>query len=116
MPFLLTITCPTEGVEILYTTDGRSPDDDSGRAIAGDPYTEPLWIDRTTCVRALAMKPGWKPSEVVTDTYLFGPSALVRSLPIISLVGSESRTFYEPFGVMAIVGGIEEAVERGGKG
>jgi hypothetical protein len=103
--FLLTITCPTEDAEILYTTDGRVPNDDSGRFIAGKPNTGPLWMTTTACIRAMAVKPGWKPTDVSTRTYIFNAPANVRSLPVISLVGDERTTFYEPDGVMAIVGG-----------
>ncbi len=103
--FPLTITCETEGATILYTTDGRVPDDDSGRFIAGKTYTNPLWLTTTVCIRAMALKEGWKPAEVTTHTYLFNAPDNVRSLPVVSLVGSERETFYEPDGVMAIVGG-----------
>ncbi|MBN1362494.1 MAG: lamin tail domain-containing protein [Sedimentisphaerales bacterium] len=103
--FALTIACPTAGAEILYTTDGRDPDDESGRFIAGETYTGPLWMGTTACVRAMAVKEGWKPTDIYTHTYIFNAPAHVRSLPVISLVGDERQTFYEPDGVMAIVGG-----------
>ncbi len=34
-------------------------------------YTGPILIDRTTTVRAAAFKPGWTPSDVDTQTYIF---------------------------------------------
>jgi len=107
-PFDLAITCPTEGVEILYTLNGKRPDDEGGRFRAGQTYTDPLRIDETVVLRAMALKPGWKPTDVYTHTYLFNASEAVRSLPVISLVGSAGQTFYEPDGVMAIVGGTYE--------
>jgi len=103
--FDLVITCATEGAEIIYTTDGRVPNDESGRFPPGRPYTAPLRIGATTCLRAMAVKPGWKPSKVYTHTYILGASESIRSLPVISLVGDPGKTFYEPDGVMAIVGG-----------
>ncbi len=103
--FLLTITCPTEGAEILYTVDGRIPNGDSGRFLPGKSYTGPLYLATTVCVRAMALKEGWKPTDVYTHTYIFDAPANIRSLPVISLVGNEGETFYEPDGVMAIVGG-----------
>ncbi len=103
--FDLVMTCATEGAEILYTTDGRVPNDESGRFPPGRTYTGPLRISRTTCVRAMAVRPGWKPSEVYTHTYILNASESIRSLPVISLVGDPGKTFYEPEGVMAIVGG-----------
>jgi len=103
--FDLVITCATEGAEIIYTTNGRVPNDESGRFPPGRPYTAPLRIGTTTCLRAMAIKPGWKPSKVYTHTYILGASESIRSLPVISLVGDPGKTFYEPDGVMAIVGG-----------
>ena len=105
--FDLTITTTTEDVSIVYTTDGRSPDDTSGgyRFTPAQNYTGPIRIGRTTCLRAMATKPGWKPTRLHTQTYVFDNRETVRSLPIVSLVGDPSRTFYEPNGVMAIVGG-----------
>jgi len=104
-PFDLVITCATEGAEIIYTTNGRVPNDESGRFPPGRPYTAPLRIGTTTCLRAMAIKPGWKPTRVYTHTYILGASESIRSLPVISLVGDPGKTFYEPDGVMAIVGG-----------
>ncbi len=104
-PFDLTITGDTEDAEILYTTDGRAPDETGYRFPPGRTYTGPLRIARTICVRAMAVKPGWKPTRIYTHTYVFDTRSNVRSLPIVSLVGDEGKTFYEPDGVMAIVGG-----------
>ncbi|MDE6493478.1 MAG: chitobiase/beta-hexosaminidase C-terminal domain-containing protein [Bacteroidales bacterium] len=46
----LTITCPTEGARIYYTTDGSTPTGESRE------YTEPIEIKKTTTVKAVAMK------------------------------------------------------------
>ena len=78
--FDLVITCATEGAEIIYTTNGRVPNDESGRFPPGRPYTAPLRIGTTTCLRAMAIKPGWKPSKVYTHTYILGASESIRSL------------------------------------
>ncbi len=104
-PFDLTIACATEGAEIFYTTNGMAPDDESGRFLAGKTYTEPIRIGRTTCLRVMAVKSGWKPTPIYTNTFIFTVDEALRSLPVISLVGDERTTFYEPDGVMAIVGG-----------
>jgi hypothetical protein len=103
--FNLTITTATEDAQILYTTDGRVPNDPGYRALPGQPYSGPIPVTKTTCVRAMAIKPGWKPTEVYTHTYIIDTRQQTRSLPIISLVGDPATTFYEPSGVMAIVGG-----------
>lgn len=105
-PFLLTITCPTEGAEIIYTTDGAVPDDELDRRFApGRTYAGPMLIRTTMCLRVMAVKPGWKPTQVYTHSYIFNAPATVRSLPVISLVGDPGKSLYEPDGVMAIVGG-----------
>ncbi|MDI6447962.1 lamin tail domain-containing protein [Anaerobaca lacustris] len=105
-PFLLTITCPTEGAEIIYTTDGAVPDDGVDRRFPpGRLYTGPMLVRTTLCLRVMAVKEGWKPTSVYTHTYIFNAPATVRSLPVISLVGDPGKSLYEPDGVMGIVGG-----------
>lgn len=65
-PFEVAIVCPTDGATILYTLDGSAPT----MATAGK-YVGPILIDRTTTLRAAAFRDGWRPSGVVTHTYLF---------------------------------------------
>ena len=55
--------------------------------------------------QAAAIKTGWKPSPIETHTYIFGASSAIKAMPLISLVGDPNQTFYEPNGIMAIVGG-----------
>ena len=104
-PFDLTIATATADAEILYTMDGRVPDDMSYRFRPGRTYTGPLHIIRTTCLRAMAIKPGWKPTEIHARTYVLDTRPQVTSLPVISLMGDPAKVFYEAKGVMAIVGG-----------
>ncbi len=70
-PFSVTITTATEGATIYYTVDGSSPFDAVHGQPAGQPYTGPIPITTTTCLRAVATKAGWKPSNVDTQTYIF---------------------------------------------
>ncbi|HCO95878.1 MAG TPA: hypothetical protein DIU00_18390 [Phycisphaerales bacterium] len=104
-PFYLTLATETKDAIIYYTRDGSEPYEFIGRFPKGIVYTGPIYINRTTCLRTRAIRQGWKPSVVKTNTYLMNASANVKSLPVISLVGDEGKTFYEPDGVMAIVGG-----------
>jgi len=104
LPFDVVITCATEGAVIHYTTDGTEPTEGSPQ------YTAPIHISQTTCLRAKAFKPDYKPSNVDTHTYFFGVSAVHRSLPVISIVGDSEESLYEPNGVMAIVGGHYEFI------
>jgi len=65
-PFSLTLSTPTEGATIRYTVDGSEPGESHGLS-----YTQPLQIDTTTVVRAIAVKPNLLPSDEDTHTYLF---------------------------------------------
>ena len=58
----VTISCPTEGAEIYYTTDGTEPTKES------ELYSEPFTVDETTTVKAIAVN-GNGSSEVATATY-----------------------------------------------
>ena len=100
------VTCETPGAAIYYTTDGSDPlpSGDSPGASASL-YSAPFSISRTTCLRVAAALPSYRPSTRVTHTYLLNAGETLKSLPVISLVGDEGETFFEPEGVMAIVGG-----------
>jgi hypothetical protein len=64
--FNVTITCDTPDVTIRYTMNGSTP---SGGQ--GNEYFFVIPIETTTCLRAMAFKPGWLPSNVDTQTYIF---------------------------------------------
>ena len=72
-PFSVTIATETDGAEIYYTLDGSDPYDldSGGRSRNGIVYTDPIPINKTTYLRAKAVKPGWRPSEVNTQTFIF---------------------------------------------
>lgn len=65
-PFDLEISTEAVGAVIRYTTDGSAPS-----AMRGMDYTGPISISSTSCVRAVAVKPGWLSSRVNTQTYVF---------------------------------------------
>ncbi|MBN2132401.1 MAG: lamin tail domain-containing protein, partial [Sedimentisphaerales bacterium] len=70
-PLLVTLATDTEGATIWFTTDGSEPYDILPRTITGSPYTGPIEITSTTCLRAKAIKPGWAASTIRTHTYIF---------------------------------------------
>ena len=71
-PFFVTITTDTEDATIYYTPSGQDPLQLNGRGRPlGTVYTGPILIDKSTCLRAQAIKTGWKPSSLVAQTYLF---------------------------------------------
>jgi hypothetical protein len=64
--FTLTLSCPTPDAIILYSLNGKLPTDSGGYV-----YNKPLTIRTTTCVRAIALTGSGRPSDVVTQTYIF---------------------------------------------
>lgn len=74
-PFEVTLTCPSDGASIYYTTDGSAPLQADGRVTATasiyDPDNGRLTIETTTVLRAAASRPGWEPSPVTTHSFLF---------------------------------------------
>ena len=71
-PFTLSMDSSTEDATIYYTLDGRIPTTSSTR------YRRPISIDKITCIRAIAVKPGHIDSEVNTSTWLFLEEALAQ--------------------------------------
>ena len=73
--FTLTITSDTPGATLVYTTDGSLPDPQVSMVVPPtDLTTAPsvsLSIDRTTYVRAMAIKDRYLSTNVDTQTYIF---------------------------------------------
>ena len=65
-PFALELSTTMPDALIRYTTDGRQPTENEGMV-----YNEPIVIDTTTFVRAIAVKPGFLPSPGTTHSYIF---------------------------------------------
>ena len=66
------ITTASEGATILYTTDGRLPSKGSVfTGPIGETYLGPITVNKTTTLRAIAIKDTFEPSNVDTHTYLF---------------------------------------------
>ena len=80
-PLFVTITCSTPDTIIYYTMDGSEPHmADSGRPNPeATVYVGPLQISKTTCLRAVATRPGWMPSPTETQTYLFVDDVIEQS-------------------------------------
>lgn len=72
-PVSLVLSTSTPDAEIWYTLNAdvpHVPDEHTGQ-LAGRRYAGPIQISTTTCVRAVAIKSGWKDSSIVTHTYLY---------------------------------------------
>lgn len=65
-PFTVALTTTTPGAAIRYTLDGSDP-----AAEGGLPYVEPVTIDTTSFLRAIAAKPGLLAADSVTHSYIF---------------------------------------------
>ena len=63
--FSVEITCASEGASIYYTLDGTTPD-----SLTGTLYTEPILIDATTTLSAIAYADGLDVSSVNTANYV----------------------------------------------
>ncbi|MBN2511312.1 MAG: lamin tail domain-containing protein, partial [Sedimentisphaerales bacterium] len=102
--FSLTLSCGTSGATIRYTTNGTDPSLSNGTT-----YTEPINLSASTTkgivIRAAAFKAGYQSSEIKTRTYLMKASSAMKGLPAVCLSGNPTEVFYNPNGVMAIVGG-----------
>lgn len=59
----VTLATTTDGASIYYTTDGSTPTN------SGTKYTAAIALSATTTVKAIAVKPGAVPSDVLTVTY-----------------------------------------------
>jgi hypothetical protein len=66
VPFDVAITCDTPGAIIHFTLDGSAPSE-----TYGNEYVGPIRISTTTCLRAMAFRPGWVSTNVDTQTYIF---------------------------------------------
>jgi chitobiase/beta-hexosaminidase-like protein/VCBS repeat protein/FG-GAP repeat protein len=63
LPQFVSISDASPGTTIYYTTDGSTPTTTSAR------YTGPILVVLKTTIRAIAVAPGWSPSNVASATY-----------------------------------------------
>jgi hypothetical protein len=65
-PFQLTISNPTAGASVYYTTNGLAPTPENGLL-----YSGPINVSATSTIRAQAFRTGYLDSTTATNTYLF---------------------------------------------
>jgi hypothetical protein len=95
-PLTISLSCPTPGAEIRYTTDGSTP-----TASTGTVYGEPITLTETAAVRAMAVSPNRLPSRVETHSYILDVSSRILRLPVISIV-TDPDNLYGSSGIMEV--------------
>jgi len=65
-PFQVTIQTETPSASIRYTLDGSTPSE-----VSGTLYSGPITVSKTTVLRALAYRTGYRSTDVDTQTYIF---------------------------------------------
>src|SRR5690606_37987380 len=79
----------TFGGDVRYTLDGSEPTENSLIA------TEPIYIDKTTIIRARIYQPKKVPGQVVTQSYFINPDDKIGSLPVVS-IATNPENFWDP--------------------
>ncbi|MDA7605496.1 CotH kinase family protein [Verrucomicrobiales bacterium] len=115
-PINVEITTKTPETTIKYTIDGSDPRENGAKT-----YLNKIEITDTTTLRAIALKEGFQPSNIDTQTYFYASDIinqpkmdgditndpdysetikddLSKNVPIISLT-IEGDTFFGPFGI-----------------
>jgi hypothetical protein len=94
--FNLTITTPTAGATIRYTTDGSLPTLSNGTTYAGpisiDPNTIPNGQRGVVMIRAAAFMNGWTSTNVDTQSYVFLSKVILQDgsgLPAYATWGTD---------------------------
>jgi hypothetical protein len=82
-PIEVSLTTTTAGAQIWYTLDATIPHQQvtlgQRTAWTGKLYSGPIQVSSTTCIRAVAVKTGYKDSMVSAHTYLFVDDVIRQS-------------------------------------
>ena len=89
----MTLSTPTEGAQIRYTTDGTTPSATVGTELASGGS---LVVDRTTTIKAVAYKTGWSDSVVVSAIYTLQVSPLTLTPPAGTYFAGQTVTLATP--------------------
>lgn len=80
--FTVTLSTATSQAVIYYTTDGSTPLQTNGSpAPTASVYGSPVAISTTTVLRSAATRPGYEPTTVNTQTYLFPAAVATQQRP-----------------------------------
>ncbi len=75
---------------IYYTLNGSEPDQNS------DIYYQPIQIDKTTVLRAIAVKENYIQSDIISNSYFINERS---ALPIFSIITDPKNFFDEKIGI-----------------
>jgi hypothetical protein len=89
-PAELTMKCGTPGAVIRFTLDGSTPTADTGTI-----YSEPIKLDKTTTITAIALAKDFTPSQVSVATYLFSPKTGLSTFHIGNSLTNTTGKFSE---------------------
>jgi CotH kinase protein/Chitobiase/beta-hexosaminidase C-terminal domain/Lamin Tail Domain len=79
-PQTVSISTPTPGAMIVYTTDGSTPQVDANLNVTnGVLYQNPLTISGTTTLRARAFRAAYEPSHAEASSYIFVDDVINQS-------------------------------------
>lgn len=96
--FTLSLSCWTQDAEIYYTIDGKEPTPTSGTL-----YTEPIQIEKNTCVRARAYHANKIKSSISTHSYIFSDEKHEKcggfNIPIVSLTVDNDYFYDDMIGI-----------------
>ncbi len=104
-PFTVELTAKTPESTIYYTVDGSKPNADHGTI-----YTEPITLDRTTVLRAIALKANFLPSTVNTQSYIFFDdvaSQLKDPVSLLASVSTQNTSLQQGIEIIATTVGYE---------
>ena len=72
---VVALTSATSGAAIWYTLDGKDPVAGTAGSVL---YGGPIVIRSTTTLKAIAVKPDWQPSGILTENYEISAYAIVN--------------------------------------
>ncbi len=86
-PVDVVLSTTTDGAVIRYTLDGSDPEGEAALV-----YTQPIHLTKTTPLRAISVKNGWRSSPSVTHSYFFLED-IVKQTPQTTLASGFPTTW-----------------------
>ena len=84
----VTISCPTDGATIYYTTDGTEPTTASAK------YTGAITVNSAMTIKAIAVKDGYTDSEVASASYTIKKVVIINEYTVVPGTGNIDNSEY----------------------